>query len=230
MQSTDYPEVLAETKDWIAINKPSGLIVETNPFECPSVEDLLFQYLRKKEKRPFIGVVHRLDRLTSGVLLFAKKKDALRKLNRQFSERQVKKVYLALLSPFCLDKSGLLTGWLIKDQKNKKAEIKLRETVDAKKVTLSYRLLKEEEGAALVEVHPFTGRFHQIRVQFATAGCPVVGDEKYGSRISCATFAIGLHAFSISFSDPHTGETVIIHAGLPEKEPWDRYPALRVKS
>lgn len=212
--------ILYESKHWLAINKPSGMIVERNPFEQPTVEDLVWEYLEATQKRPYLGIVHRLDRVTSGVLLLAKRKSALRHLNQQFADRKVNKTYLAILAKAPDPKSGRLEQWLEKDQKNKIAHIFAQAGEKRQKAVLDYEVLQEEKGLFLTKVTPETGRFHQIRAQLAAIGCPIVGDEKYGSLLDPAHRYIALHAVSLSFVNPENDQPMTMTAPLPEEKWW----------
>lgn len=213
-------QFLHESNHWLAINKPSGMIVERNPFEKPTVEDLIREYLEETQKRPFLGIVHRLDRVTSGVLLLAKRKSALRHLNQQFAKRSIKKTYLAVLAKAPSQKKGRLEHWLEKDQKNKQALVFAQAGEKRQKAVLDYEVIQESNGLFLTKVYPETGRFHQIRAQLAAIGCPIVGDQKYGSSIDPAHRYIALHAASLALVNPETERPIEITAPIPEEKWW----------
>lgn len=204
--------ILFEDKDMIVVDKPSGLIVEKNPFE-ESMEDHVFDYLQSKSKKtPYLGIVHRLDRVTSGVLVFAKKKSVLRALNQEFSERRVKKVYLAAV-PLPLQKEeGVLEHYLSKDQSQKKAVLHRRAVKNAKLSTLSYLTKAKDEDRALLEITPTTGRFHQIRVQLAAMGNPIFGDIKYGGANTNEKHKITLHAWRLTVYHPNKKQRITFHS------------------
>jgi 23S rRNA pseudouridine1911/1915/1917 synthase len=204
--------VLAETRDWLAIDKPAGLNVE-QLWDYPSVEAEVARYLQAQGvRRPYVGIVHRLDRPVSGVLLLAKKKGILRALNEQFSERLVHKVYQALVEAPPQPAEGELRHWLVKDQKAKRAYAYDQARKEAVEARLRYRLLGRSAGGFLLEVEPLSGKFHQIRVQLAAAGSPIVGDEKYGARPSGRQEEIALRATRLTFTDPATGEKTVVEA------------------
>ena len=209
--------IIIETTHFLALNKPAGLIVERNPWE-PSVESIVYEYLQRQRPKPFLGVVHRLDRVTLGVLLMAQKKSALKELNRQFAERQIKKIYLAVVEQAPPASEGKLEHWLFKDQPNKRAVVFEQQRKDTVFCSLSYRTL----GEGLLEIRPDTGKFHQIRAQLAAIGCPIVGDGAYGAQTSYQPNAIMLHAWKLGFKDPQNGEAVLLEAPLPEDEQWGR--------
>lgn len=203
--------ILTETSHYLAIDKPAGLIVERNPWE-PSAESLVFEYLSEKRGSPFLGIVHRLDRVTSGVLLLAKKKSALKELNRQFAEKQVRKTYLAIVEQAPSQAEGKLEHWLFKNQAEKRAVVFERQQKNAVFCSLSYRSLK----GRLLEISPDTGKFHQIRAQLAAIGCPITGDNAYGAQTGYRPNAIMLHAWKLEFNDPLSGERVLVEAPAPE--------------
>jgi 23S rRNA pseudouridine1911/1915/1917 synthase len=205
--------IIIETPHWLTVNKPAGMIVERNPWEA-SVESVVLEYLHTQSnaKNPFLGIVHRLDRVTSGVLLMAKKRSALKELNRQFAERQVKKTYLAMVEKAPPAATGELIHWLVKDQLNKRALIFETPGENAVECRLVYRLLESVEKGRLLEIEPQTGKFHQIRAQLAAIGCPIVGDEKYGAAKPYRPKAIALHAWKLQFLDPVSRERVEVVA------------------
>lgn len=213
-------EIIFENNDYLVVNKPARLITEVNPFESPTVESLVFDYLARTKKKPYVGVVHRLDRVTSGVMVFAKKKSILKKLNTLFQEKQVQKTYWAITQRLPESSSGTLEHFLFKDQKNKKAVIFPGKKKDAKPCKLDYQLLIESNGLFLLEVKPLTGRFHQIRAQLAFVGCPIIGDEKYGSTRELKRLSIGLHARKLSFPDLEKGRSEVSYtAQVPDYFP-----------
>lgn len=215
--------ILAETPQWLAVNKPAGLVVERDRHGYPSVEEEIFEYLRKQNKRePFVGIVHRLDRPVSGVLLLAKKKSALKILNEQFRLRQVKKVYWAVVANRPPAIQGEAEGWIMKDEVGKKAVYSSAFTKGAYPCSLSYRQLAEAPGRFLLEIIPHTGKFHQIRVQLAALGCPIIGDVTYGSTVDYAPNAIALHARVLVFEGGFgvNSNPTVIEASLPDQPFW----------
>ena len=218
--------LIHESKSWLAINKPSGLIVEKSPFEQETVESIALKYLQTQEKRPYLGIVHRLDRVTSGVLILAKKKSSLRLLNQQFAEKTIQKVYYAIVAQAPEPESGRLINWLEKQHKEKRAILHKQVQPNTKEAILDYKILDQQQGFSLLEIHPKTGRFHQIRAQLAHIGCPIVGDEKYGSKVNPAHRKIALHAGCLSFIDPETAQPITLKAPFPGLDHWPLFSGM----
>ncbi len=216
--------VLQETSHWLAINKPSGLTVEP-VWDYPSAEEQVRSYLKETGRReqPYLGIVHRLDRPVSGVLLLAKKKSSLRFLNQQFAERQVQKVYWAICSGSPPDQNGILEHHLLKDQREKRSVVFPAAHKGTSPAKLSYRIIHRETNRTWLEVTLHTGRYHQIRAQLAAIGCPIVGDTKYGSQLADAENSIALHARSLTFYDPvSVQEKITCEAPVPYRAVWQK--------
>lgn len=197
-------QILKETNDWLVVFKPHGIIVEENPYEI-SVESIL------KGNYKYLGIVHRLDRVTSGVLLLAKKKSILKELNRQFSEKTIKKIYLALVENKPPKTKDVLIDYLYKDQKNKKSIVFNTKQEKCVEVRLKYEFVGEQNNSFLLQIEPYTGKFHQIRVQLANINCPIVDDSKYNNSPSKKHLkSIALQAFSIEFLDPRTKKNIFV--------------------
>ena len=213
-------EILHETNAYVVVNKPAGPITEDNPFEPSNIEALLRGQLSTPRPLPFLGVVHRLDRVTSGVLIFAKKRSTLKTLNRLFSERSAHKSYLALTTSAPPKTRGTLTNPLITDKKAKRARITTAEEPGAKLAQLGYEIIGHIDGKYLWLIQPKTGRFHQIRAQLAHLGCPIVGDHHYGSTEPAPKNCIALHAYSLSFDPWPLAGPKEFTAGPPATAPW----------
>lgn len=218
--------ILHETNQLVVVDKPHGLNVEPL-WDYPSVAGEVENLLRQRGiRRPFVGVVHRLDRPVSGVLLLAKKKQALKQLNEQFRDRTVEKTYLAIVesAPPDLDTEPReLLHYLRKDQRQKRAQAFDRPAAAAVECRLTYRLLRHSAAAALLEVTPQSGKFHQIRAQLAAAGLPILGDATYGARRAYRPEGIALHAYRLTFTDPHTGERLTATAPPPADDHWSAF-------
>lgn len=206
--------ILFEDRYLLAISKPAGLIVEKNQYEEDTLEDRVESYLWTK-KPPFVGIVHRLDRVTSGVIIFAKKPSILKNLNRQFETRKIKKCYRALTSPCPAPNRFVLEHFHGKDLQKKKAIIKDHSFPGSKPCKLSYTVKNNMADDALVEVWLHTGRYHQIRAQLAHMGWPIKGDIKYGATVPYEKQGIALHAHKLQFLHPFSGDIIEIEAPVP---------------
>lgn len=203
-------EILYEDETIIVIRKPAGLATQSAKTTEPDVVSELKKYLSESGTRnPYIGVVHRLDRPVEGLLVFAKTKDAAAGLTKQLSSGTLNKKYYALVCGKPDSDEGELVDYLTKEQNM--ARVVPQGTTDAKKAVLQYKVVKRmPEGLALLDIHIDTGRFHQIRVQMANAGMPLLGDTKYGSQQSIAFGRelgiryVALYAYRLEFRHPIT--------------------------
>lgn len=217
--------VLATGNGWVAVDKPAGIGVEKH-FNYDTVEKrALSQFQRLgATKLPYVGIVHRLDRPVSGVLLLAKNKSTLVTLNKLFADRKVNKTYLALVDQPPPTPQGKLRHFLLRDKYGKKAIAATRPLPGAKESILEYKLVTEyATGIYLLRIKPLTGKFHQIRVQLATIGCPIIGDGLYGAMRPFDQNKIALHAHQLSFQLPATQKTSVLEAPLPES--WQAFMA-----
>lgn len=213
-------EVIHENNDYIAVNKKAGLISEKSPYEDNTVEDQVFKHLLKNSTKPYIGVVHRLDRVTSGILIFAKKKSVLVEFNNLFSSRNVQKTYLAIVTKKPPKNKGNLINLLIKNNLEKRADIVQSKSKDAQECRLSYQVIDQNDFGYLLEIKPTTGRFHQIRAQLSNIGLPIIGDEKYGSDKAYYPLSICLHAWKLTYQISGSKECNTFEAPLPNNAFW----------
>ena len=203
------PVLLTEHRSWVAVHKPAGMLVEKHP-AFPSVEAWLEQHLlHTGSRKPFVGVVHRLDRPVSGVLLLAKKRSSLKFLNDQFARKRVQKFYRATVSQLPEPREGKLLHFLKKDARLKRAVV-VGSASGAARSELRYRFLQENEFGYELEILPLSGRYHQIRAQLSAAGFPILGDEKYGGSPWNEPGAIALRAQRLIFTDPETQERTTV--------------------
>ncbi|MFC6099334.1 RluA family pseudouridine synthase [Olivibacter domesticus] len=219
-------EVLYEDNHLIAINKRAGDIVQVDDTGDEPLDEKVKQYLTKKYNKPngaFLGVVHRLDRPVSGVILFAKTSKALDRINRMFKSRDMHKTYWAVVRNRPAQPEGTLVHWLVKNSGKNVTKAFDHEVKGSLRAELSYKLIGELNGYYLVEVNPVTGRPHQIRVQLSTLGCPIVGDNKYGYPRGSLKKSICLHARKLAFEHPVKKELVNIFARLPQDGFWERF-------
>jgi len=215
-------EVLYEDNHIIAINKKSGDIVQGDKTGDAPLSDFVKAYIKKKYNKPgevFLGTIHRLDRPTSGVVLYARTSKALTRMNEQFREKQVQKTYWAVVDNAPANTSGTLENYLLKNQKQNKSYVTKAE--DAKHAILDFKLLKKLDNFYHLEIKPKTGRHHQIRVQLAHIGCIIKGDLKYGAKRSNKDASIHLLAQKLEFLHPVKKESITIVAPAPKDSIWD---------
>ena len=221
--------VLYEDNHIIAVNKTCNEIVQGDKTGDTPLSDIVKAYIKEKYNKPgevFLGVPHRLDRPTSGVVLFARTSKALTRLNEMFkSHEQIKKTYWAIVQGCPKQPEARHENWLIRNEAQNKSYIAKPGTKDAKQAVLSYKILVRGENYTLLEVNLETGRHHQIRCQLAAIGCPVKGDLKYGAKRSNPDGGICLHARQIEFIHPIKKEPVCIIAPAPEDSLWQQLTA-----
>src|SRR5258706_1657393 len=219
-------EVLDEANRIIAENKKSSEIVQVDKTDYFPLSERVKEYLKKKYDKQgnvYIGVIHRLDRPVSGVVLFAKTSKALARMNDMFRLHDVQKIYWAVVKNKPEPPSGTLTHFLKKNEQENKSYIQETNVKGAQKAELSYRVVGKSERFFLLEVIPKTGRHHQIRVQLAAIGSPIKGDVKYGYERSNEHGGIHLHAVKIEFIHPvHKTKTEIV-APLPHDVIWNYF-------
>lgn len=216
--------VLFEDNHLIVVNKQSGDIVQGDKTGDTPLSDIVKQYIKVKYDKPgnvFLGVVHRLDRPTTGIVVFAKTSKALERFNKMLRDKTVNKTYWAVVKDKPKKDIDTLTGFLRKNPKNNKSTSYSSEIEGSKKAILHYKLLKSLDNYHLLEVDLETGRHHQIRCQLAAIGSPIKGDLKYGFNRSNKDASIHLHARKIEFIHPVTKETILIIASTPKDAIWD---------
>lgn len=191
------------------------------------LSDILKAYLKEKYNKPgnvYLGVVHRLDRPVTGVVLFAKTSKALPRLNKLFAEHEkVRKTYWAIVGNKPPKESGTLTHWLTRNEKSNTAKAYDREVPNSKKAVLDYQLIAASERYFLLEIQLHTGRHHQIRCQLAKMGCPIKGDLKYGAPRSNPDGSICLHARRLELEHPVTHELLSFTAPVPKDTLWQAF-------
>ena len=221
--------VLYEDNHIIAVNKTCNEIVQGDKTGDTPLSEIVKAYIKVKYNKPgevFLGVTHRLDRPTSGVVLFARTSKALTRLNDMFkSHEQIKKTYWAIVQGCPKQPEARLENWLIRNEAQNKSYIAKPNTNNAKIAVLSYRTLVRGENYTLLEVNLETGRHHQIRCQLAAIGCPVKGDLKYGAKRSNPDGGICLHARKIEFIHPVSKENICITAPVPNDSLWQQLAA-----
>lgn len=228
MSITDK-DVIYEDNHYIAINKRAGDIVQVDTTGDKSMEEMVKEYLAAKYEKPngaFLGVIHRLDRPVSGMILFAKTSKGLDRMNRLFHDRKVSKTYLAVVRNRPPKKIDKLKNWLLRDRKKMITKAYDREVKGGSSAELDYEVVGELDGYYLLKVTPLTGRTHQIRCQLAYMGCPIVGDNKYGYPRGSLRRSICLHSRALSFIHPIKEEKMQITAELPVDGFWEKFNVL----
>lgn len=223
LSNKDNLQVLYEDNHLIVINKRAGDIVQGDKTRDSPLSEIVKEYLKEKYHKPgnvYLGVVHRLDRPTTGLVVFSKTSKALPRLNKMFADKDAKKTYWALVKNAPPKPQDTLVHWLKKNPKNNKSSAFIKEVSNSKKAILHYRTLKKLDTYFLLEVGLETGRHHQIRSQLAFIGCPIKGDLKYGFDRSNADGSISLHARELEFEHPVKKEVMTVVAPLPDDSLW----------
>jgi len=217
-------EVLYEDNHIIAVNKTCNEIVQGDKTGDTPLSEIVKAYIKEKYNKPgdvFLGVTHRLDRPTSGVVLFARTSKALTRLNEMFkSHEQIRKTYWAIVQGCPKVPEARLENWLTRNEQLNKSFIAKPGAKESKLAILSYKSLVRGEHYTLLEINLETGRHHQIRCQLAAIGCPVKGDLKYGAKRSNPDGGICLHARKIEFIHPVKKENICITAPVPDDALW----------
>ncbi len=220
-------KVLYEDNHIIVVNKQSGEIVQGDKTGDTPLSDIVKAWLKEKYNKPgnvFLGVVHRLDRPVSGIVLFAKTSKALPRLNKLFAEHEkVRKTYWAIVANKPPQENGTLTHWLTRNEKTNTAKAYDREVPNSKKAVLNYQLIAASNRYYLLEIQLHTGRHHQIRCQLAKIGCPIKGDLKYGAPRSNPDGSICLHARHLELEHPVSHEIISITAPVPQDTLWQAF-------
>lgn len=216
--------ILYEDNHLVIVNKKAGEIVQGDKTGDTPLSDIVKDWLKEKHNKPgnvYLGVVHRLDRPVSGVVLFAKTSKALPRLNKMFAEHnKVNKTYWAIVQNRPQEPQGTLTHWLTRQEKNNTARAYDREVPGSKKAVLDYELIASGDKYHLLEIHLHTGRHHQIRCQLAKIGCPIKGDLKYGAPRSNPDGSISLHARTLTLEHPVNHESISVTAPVPDDKLW----------
>ena len=217
-------QVLHEDNHIIVINKRVGDIVQGDKTGDKPLSEVVKEYLKEKYNKPgqvFLGVVHRLDRPTTGIVVFAKTSKALTRLNELFSNRETQKTYWAVVKNKPPKNEDNLVHFIKRNEKNNTSKAHLKEVPDSKKASLDYKIIKELNNYFALEINLHTGRHHQIRAQLSIIGCPIKGDLKYGFDRSNPDGGIHLHARKLVFTHPVTKEELTILAPTPEEVIWN---------
>lgn len=216
--------MLHEDNHIIAINKRVGDIVQGDKTGDQSLSDVVKGYLKEKYNKPgevFLGVVHRLDRPTTGIVVFAKTSKALTRLNESFKKRETQKTYWAVVKNQPPKETDTLVHFLKRNSKNNTSKAHSKEVPDSKKASLTYKIIKKLDNYFVLEIDLHTGRHHQIRAQLQAIGCPIKGDLKYGFDRSNPDGGIHLHAKKLIVNHPVTKEDLYLEAIPPNEVIWN---------
>jgi len=223
-------EIVYEDNHIIVINKRSGDITQGDKTGDLPIGEQVKSYLKEKYKKPgnvFLGVVHRLDRPVSGILIFAKTSKALERISAMFREKEMQKTYWAIVVNAPQSPEGRLEDFLAKKEEQNKSFVVNQNHIGAKRASLSYRVIGQSDRYTLLEVDLHSGRHHQIRVQLSNIGCIIKGDLKYGAKRSNNDGSISLHARKIRFIHPVSKEQVEVTAPCPKTdELWQFFERL----
>ncbi|MCW3786693.1 RluA family pseudouridine synthase [Plebeiibacterium sediminum] len=220
-------EVLYEDNHIIAVNKTNSEIVQGDKTGDEALCDKVKAYVKEKYNKPgdvYLGVVHRIDRPVSGVVIFARTSKAATRLSKMFQDKEVKKTYWAIVKNLPNEDEGRLVHYMIKNQEKNRSKAYDSQKKGSKEAVLNYKLISSSANYHLLEIDLETGRHHQIRCQLAKIGCPIRGDLKYGASRSLKGGGINLHARKVEFMHPVKKEKIIITARVPKEESlWNEF-------
>ena len=224
LSNKDNLQVIYADNHIIVVNKRAGNLVQGDKTGDKPLSDVIKNYIAEKYNKPgnvYLGTVHRLDRPTTGLVIFSKTSKALPRLNKLFVSKDISKTYWALVKNKPEKEADTLIHWLKKNPKNNKSTAYIKEVPDSKKAILHYKIIKKLDNYYLLEVNLETGRHHQIRSQLSSIGSPIKGDLKYGFDRSNKDASISLHARNIQFTHPVSKDDLNITAPLPKDPIWD---------
>ncbi|MBA4135082.1 MAG: RNA pseudouridine synthase [Flavobacterium sp.] len=224
VSTKDNLQILHEDNHIIVVNKRVGDIVQGDKTGDKPLSDVVKEYIKEKYNKPgevFLGVVHRLDRPTTGLVVFARTSKALTRLNEMFSNRATQKTYWAVVKNKPPKAEDTLVHFLKRNPQNNTSKAHLKEVPDSKKASLDYTIIKTLDNYFVLEINLHTGRHHQIRAQLAAIGCPIKGDLKYGFDRSNPDGGIHLHARKLVITHPVTKETLVLTAPTPNDAIWN---------
>lgn len=232
MKYASFFQVIYEDNHLLVVNKSGGVLVQGDKTGDKPLVDICKQYIKEKYQKPgdvFLGVVHRIDRPVSGIVILARTSKALERMNLMFKNHTIHKTYWAVVKDAPTAEKGKLVHWLTKDNDRNISRAYNNEVADGKKSELFYKVMGKLNDHYLLEINPLTGRPHQIRVQLASMGCPIRGDLKYGFPKPNPDGNINLHALYVNFQHPVKKEPLFLRAPLPEQQFWEQFLSLEPK-
>ena len=214
-------QIVFEDNHLLIINKKAGQLVQGDKTGDASLLDLIKDFIKKRDQKPgnvFLGLVHRIDRPTSGLVIYAKTSKALTRFTQMVKNREIKKTYWAVVAKEMIPQNQRLVHYLLKNEKTNKSTVFIKPTENAKESILNYQVIKILDNFQLLEIDLETGRHHQIRAQLSKIGVPIKGDLKYGSSRSNPDGGIHLHARRLEFIHPVTKEHLVVEAPVPQND------------
>uniref|UniRef100_UPI00404A30F3 RluA family pseudouridine synthase n=1 Tax=Flavobacterium sp. TaxID=239 RepID=UPI00404A30F3 len=224
LSTKDNLQILHEDNHIIVVNKRVGDIVQGDKTGDKPLSDVVKEYIKEKYNKPgdvFLGVIHRLDRPTTGIVVFAKTSKALTRLNESFKNRETKKKYWAIVKNIPPKEKDILMHFLKRNPKNNTSKAHIKEVPESKKASLDYSIFKKLDNYFALEINLHTGRHHQIRAQLNAIGCPIKGDLKYGFDRSNKDGGIHLHARTLEFLHPVSKNNIKLTAPTPSDPIWN---------
>ena len=224
LSNSENLQVLHEDNHIIVVNKRVGDIVQGDKTGDEPLSDVVKKYIKVKYNKPgevYLGVVHRLDRPTTGIVVFAKTSKALTRLNEMFKNRETQKTYWAVVKNTPEEKEAILEHYLKRNSKNNTSKAYAKEVPESKLARLDYKVIYQLNNYTVLEINLHTGRHHQIRAQLAAISCPIKGDLKYGFNRSNPDGGIHLHARKLQFVHPVSKDEITIVASLPNESTWN---------
>jgi len=224
LSNKDNLQIVHEDNHLIVINKRVGDIVQGDKTGDKPLSEIVKEYIKEKYAKPgevFLGVVHRLDRPTTGIVVFARTSKALTRMNELFSNRETQKTYWAVVKNKPVENAGELVHFLKRNEKNNTSKAHLKEVPESKRASLDYKIIAELQNYVALEINLHTGRHHQIRAQLSAIGSPIKGDLKYGFDRSNPDGGIHLHARTLAFVHPVTKELLTLIAKVPQDPVWN---------
>ena len=224
VSTKDNLQILHEDNHIIVVNKRVGDIVQGDKTGDKPLSEVVKEYIKEKHNKPgdvFLGVIHRLDRPTTGIVAFARTSKALTRMNELFSNRETQKTYWAIVKNKPIKNEDKLVHFLKRNEKNNTSKAHIKEVPDSKIASLDYKIIKELNNYFALEINLHTGRHHQIRAQLSAIGSPIKGDLKYGFDRSNPDGGIHLHARKLVFTHPVSKYTIEIVAPTPNEVIWN---------